>query len=276
MISPEAALTVATYAGMVVLGSAVVAAFDEDGRTILAEASVKVGAVLLALPFLGAFWWLRENDYHLFSELHCDLSNEAWRLSSVPSITFLKPLLLDIIVVVGGFLLKIIIVLGAAASAVAGVVFAVMALPHLVHLVIHAIRLTAEGIHEAVHRIYRAARAVVFFFMQPPSLRSLKEVFRARRLNPEKAAEAARRLQEEVDAMRRDRRASAVRARAYAYHYRNFVRHIRKLARFMSARRARAYTEYNETVADMADELTDAVEATFHGTNRRNRRDGKD
>jgi hypothetical protein len=220
--------------------------------------------VLLSLPLLGAFWWLYTNDFHPFRQLHCDLMDDAWRRSSIPSITFLKPLILDIGLVVGSLLLKVVIILGAPVAAVAGTVYALATLPSLLKLPILALPAVARGLWTIASLPYRIGRALFFFVTEPPALRTMRRVTRTSDADTDGVADAAAHLKEEFEQERQERsRTPSAVYRAYAFHYHRF-------ADFLSARRARAKADYARSVGRVANELREDIEARHRARNRGN------
>lgn len=257
-------VTIATAAGATLGASGIIVAFDKEGRKHLVALLKYLPFVLASLPFLGAFWWLYANDFHPFRQLHCDLMDDAWRRSSIPSITFLKPLILDIGLVVGSLLLKVVIILGAAASAVAGTVYALATLPSLLKLPILALPAVARGLWTLALLPYLIGRALFYFVTEPPALRRMRRVTRTSDAHTDDVVRAAADLKEEFEQKRRERSwtPSAV-YRAYAYHYHRF-------ADAMSARRARAKADYARSVGRVADEFREDIEARHRARNRGN------
>jgi hypothetical protein len=261
--------TISAAAGATLGASGIIVALDQEGRARLAGVFKNLPYVLLSLSFLGGFWWVRANNYHLFSQLHCDLSAEAWRLSSVPSITFLKPLLLDILVVVGGFILKVIIVLGAAPAALVGLVFGVPMLARLLALPFFALPKVVQGIGVLLTFPFIVGRAIFYFFTEPPALHKLKRATRARDARPEEFAEAVADFKEKSkEELRADSWKESAVYRAWAYHYNKF-------AATLFARRAQAKAAYMRSINLVADALREEI-TERHRAQRRGRNGQQD
>lgn len=168
------ALTVAVIVASGYLVSFFIVAVDpahsERARTLVKA----LAPTLIALPLVGAAWWVYQSGFDPLGGLGDRLTHEAWRLSSVPSITFVWPWILGMLAHIADVLIIIAVFVGAAVAVLTAVGFLISALPTLVALPFLALTPVGRGVLVVVRVPFRALRSIAFFFTRPSAVGKIK------------------------------------------------------------------------------------------------------
>lgn len=238
--------------------SLVIVLLDRRRRRFLALLFKWLGRAVPGFLALAALGYLVWQDFDPLMGLSDRLLAEAWRRSNIPSITFLWPWLLAIITKIANLGLIVGLLLGGIAGVIARFIpllagagltlsLPALALWSLMSLLGWMVMLPCRG-------VWIGLRELFYFCNQPPALKPMKQVMRAKDAAPEAIAAATQALRQEYQTMRealpQPTKKPTMVIQAYTHHYQRWV----------SKARLRAYTGYIQAVGAAADTLHDHVE----------------
>lgn len=244
-----------------------VVAGDRRHYRRMSELYNAVPKILLNVLPIALFAWLVYTDFQILRDYNRYLDNKSYELEAHRTLTGIP---FEILLKLFGIAYVIVAILAmlllAAISLICtGVLMTIMVpiLPTLVMLPFLATPTVGLGFVTVAKVPFVMVRQLVYFFLRPPSLSTIKRVTRAADARPEDIASAARNLCDEFEhtiKSSRYQRPNIV-IKAYEYHLRKFADGLARER--LSKARVEALNSYAQTVRRTGEEMRSKIEDLY-------------